>query len=132
MKKNFVLSVLALGVLFIVSACSGVATAAQTVVTLPDPLRLGIEALAVFVVGWVFAQIGIRIPWFVNAFGQYADEVAFAISGALLAAIQNVFNMIPAQWEEPANMFLAFVVAVLAALQVFKLLGKAGARTFRA
>jgi len=122
-------------ILFIVFAFALVAcspAAVQTVVTLPDPLRLGIEALAVFVVGWVFVQIGTRWSWFVKMFGQYADEVAFVISGAVLATIQNYLNLIPVQWETPANLFLAFVVAVLAALQVFKLLGKAGAKTFRA
>jgi hypothetical protein len=40
--------------------------------------------------------------------------------------------LIPAQWETPANLFLAFIVAVLAALQVFRLLGKRGVKTFRA
>lgn len=103
----------------------------QAVVTLPDPLRLGIEAGAVFVVGWVFVQIGTRWPWFVKMFGQYADEVAFGLSGAVLATIQNYLNLIPAQWEEPANLFLAFIVAVLAALQVFRLLGKSGVKSFR-
>lgn len=110
-------------------ACSP--AAAQSVVTLPDPLRLGIEALAVFVVGWVFVQIGTRWPWFSNMFGRYADEVAFALSGGVLVTIQNYLNLIPAQWEEPANLFLAFIVAVLAALQVFRLFGKLGVRTFR-
>lgn len=111
-------------------ACSP--EAVQTVVTLPDPLRLGIEALAVFVVGWLFAQIGMRLPWFVKLFGQYVDEIAFALSGAVLLTIQNWLNLIPAQWETPANLFLAFIVAVLAALQVFRLLGKRGVKTFRA
>lgn len=111
-------------------ACSP--TAVQTVVTLPDPLRLAIEAGAVFVVGWVFAQIGARLPWFVKLFGQYADEIAFALSGAVLLIIQNWLNLIPPVWETPANLFLAFIVAVLAALQAFRLLGKKGVRTFRA
>ena len=110
------------------TACS---PAFQQVVTLPDPLRLGIEATAVLVVGWIFAQIGARLPWFVKLFGQYADEVAFALSGGLLATIQSYLDLIPVQWETPANLFLAFIVAVLAALQVFRLFGKAGVKTFR-
>src|SRR5690349_7971462 len=90
---------------FTLVACSPAGI--QRVVTLPDPLRLGIEALAVFVVGWIFAQIAIRWPWFSQAFGQYADEVAFALSGAVLATIQSWLNLIPPQWEQPANLFLA-------------------------
>ena len=105
---------------------------AQTVVTLPDPLRVMIETGAVFVVGWLFVQIGMRLPWFVKMFGKYADEIAFALSGGVLATVQNYLNLIPVEWETPANLFLAFVVAVLAALQVFRILGKAGAKTFRA
>lgn len=114
----------------LLTACSP--SAVQTVVTLPDPLRLGIEAAAVFVVGWLFAQIGMRLPWFIRLFGQYSDEVAFALSGAVLATVQNYLNLIPAQWENAANLFLAFLVAVLTALQVFRLLGKTGVKTFRA
>lgn len=125
MKKLLLFVLLALTL----AACSP--AFAQTVVTLPDPLRVMIETGAVFVVGWIFAQIGMRLPWFVKMFGQYADEIAFVLSGAVLATIQNNLNLIPVQWEEPANLFLAFVVAVLAALQVFKLLGKVGAKTFR-
>jgi Na+/citrate or Na+/malate symporter len=128
MKKIFMLVVLVLSMLALV-ACSP--AFAQKVVTLPDPLRVAIESAAVFAVGWLFAQIGMRLPWFVKLFGQYADEIAFALSGAVLATIQNYLDLIPAQWETSANLFLAFVVAVLAALSVFRLLGKAGAKTFR-
>lgn len=112
-------------------ACSPPA-AVQKVITLPDPLRLAIEAGVVFVVGWVFVQIGTRWPWFANLFGQYADEIAFAVGAAVLATIQNFLNLIPSQWEEPVNMFLAFLVSVLAALQAYRLLGKAHVKTFRA
>ncbi len=124
--KKFI--VLVLSVLLLV-ACSPAAV--QRVVTLPDPLRVAIEAGAVLAVGWLFTQIGARLPWFVKLFGQYADEIAFALSGGVLATIQNYLNLIPAQWETPANLFLAFVVAVLAALQVFRLAGKAGVKSFR-
>jgi Na+/citrate or Na+/malate symporter len=125
-KKILLFALLAL----LLVGCSPAAI--QRVVTLPDPLRIAIESIAVFAVGWLFAQIGMRLPWFVKLFGQYADEIAFALSGAVLATIQNFLNLIPAQWETPANLFLAFIVAVLAALQVFRLLGKRGVKTFRA
>ena len=126
MKKLLLFVLLAL----LLVACSP--AFAQTVVTLPDPLRVMIETSAVFVVGWLFVQIGVRLPWFVKMFGKYADEIAFALSGGVLATVQNYLNLIPVEWETPANLFLAFVVAILAALQVFRILGKAGAKTFRA
>lgn len=132
MKKIFnFISIVCLVVVFAfaLSACSPAAV--QQVVTLPDPLRLGIESAVVFAVGWVFVQIGMRWPWFVKTFGQYADEVAFAVTGGLLATIQSWLDLIPPQWETPANLFLAFVVAVFVALQAFRLLGKAGVKSFR-
>jgi hypothetical protein len=85
----------------------------------------------VFVVGWVFTQIGMRLPWFVKLFGQYADEIAFAISGALIGVIQTWLNLIPPAWEGVGNLVMALIVAVLAALQVFRLFGKAGVKSFR-
>lgn len=118
-----------MSLVLVLSSCSAIA---QKVVQLPDPLASAITALAVFVVGWLFAQIGNVLPWFTKLFGQYADEIAFALSGAVIAFIQNALNAIPAQWENPANAFLTFLVAVLAALQVFKLLGKMRVKSFRA
>ncbi len=126
-----IISCVSLFVVFAFAFLSARAPTLQSVVALPDPLRVAIEAGAVLAVGWVFVQIGTRWPWFIRIFGQYADEVAFALSGAVLAAIQNWLNLIPAQWETPANLFLAFIVAVLAALQVFRLAGKVGVKSFR-
>ena len=100
----------------------------MTAVTLPDPLVTGIQAVFVFVVGWAFAQFPIFDKWF----GQYADEVAFALSGAVIGVIQSALDTIPPLWDTPANIFLAFIVAVLTAVQVFKLLGKLKVPTFRA
>lgn len=118
--------------LFVLAACAPAQAVAQKVVELPDELQSGIAWLAVFVVGWLFAQIGAVLPWFTKLFGQYADEIAFALSGALIGTIQNWLNMIPPAWEGVGNIALMLVVAVLSALQVFRLFGKAHVRTFRA
>ena len=132
MKRFRSILVIGLLVLALLVACAPAAGFAQKVVTLPDPLANAIIGLCVFVVGWIFAQIGVALPWFVKLFGQYADEVAFALAGAFIASIQKLLNAIPPQWESPANAFLVFLVAVLAALQTFHLLGKAQVRSFRA
>lgn len=126
MKKIIPLFVL---IVFVLGACVPVA---ERVVALPDALQSAIVALSVFVVGWVFAQIGAVLPWFTNLFGQYADEVAFALSGAVIGAIQSALGMIPPAWEGVGNLALMLLVAVLAALQVFRLLGKARVKSFRA
>ncbi len=127
--KKLLQIIAVVSLVLVLSSCSAIA---QKVVQLPDPLANGITALAVFVVGWLFAQIGNALPWFLKLFGQYADEIAFALAGGVIAFIQNWLNAIPPQWESPANAFLTFLVAVLAALQVFKLLGKMRVKSFRA
>jgi len=104
----------------------------ETFVSLPVELQNGIMALCVFVVGWIFAQIGTRLSWFEKLFGQYQDEIAFALAGALIGVIQDTLNLIPVQWENVGNLALMLVVAVLAALQVFRLFGKVGVKGFRA
>lgn len=94
-------------------------------VALPVEIQNAVIALAVLVVGWMFAQIGAALPWFVKLFGQYQDEISFALAGAVIGVIQNALDTIPAQWENVGNLALGLLVAVLAALQVFRLLGKA-------
>jgi hypothetical protein len=103
----------------------------QNFVELPGELQGAIIALSVFAVGWLFAQIGARLPWFLKLFGQYADEVAMAVAGALIGVIQNALNLIPPGWEAVGSMALALIVAVLAAIGLFRSLGKAGVRSFR-
>lgn len=102
----------------------------QGFVALPSELQAAIVALCVFVVGWVFAQIGAALPWFTNLFGQYADEVAIALSGALIGVIQGVLDLIPPEWEAVGNAAMVLLVAVLAAIGLFRTLGKAKVRTF--
>lgn len=103
----------------------------NTFVTLPQPLQLAITSLCVFVIGWMFAQIGAALPWFVKLFGQYADEIAMALAGALIGVIQGWLNLIPPAWEGVGNIALMLIVSILAALQVFRLLGKAHVKSFR-
>lgn len=131
-KKIVWFVLLALVASFVLAACTPVQGAAQQVVVLPERLQILITSLSVFVVGWIFAQIGMKLPWFTKLFGQYADEIAFALAGAIITVLQNWLNMIPPAWEEVGNLALALVIAVLTALQVFKLLGKIGVKSFRA
>lgn len=100
-------------------------------VQLPSELQGAIVALCVFVVGWVFAQIGAALPWFTKLFGQYVDEIAFALSGALIGVIQGWLDLIPPEWESVGNAAMLLIVAALAALGLFRTLGKAHVKTFR-
>lgn len=100
-------------------------------VELPSELQAAIVALCVFVVGWVFAQIGAALPWFTKLFGQYADEVAMALAGALIGLIQGWLDLIPPAWEGVGELALALIVAILASIGLFRTLGKAKVRSFR-
>lgn len=127
MKKYGLLLVVVVAVLAL-SACSAQATG---FVELPEKIQTWIVAGCVFAVGWVFAQIGHALPWFTKLFGQYVDEIAFALSGAVIGLLQEWLNLIPPAWEGVGNMALMLIVAVLAALQLFRLFGKAGVKSFR-
>lgn len=136
MKIKRFLSVIVLVLISILAlvACSPppVPAAIQKLVTLSDPLIMLIQTATVLAVGWAFAQIGMLLPWFQKMFGQYADDIAFVISGALIAGIQSWLALIPPGWETVGNLVQALIVAVLAALHIFKLLGRIGVKTFRA
>ena len=127
--KNLFRTLALLSIVIVLSACSPML---NRVVELPDQLAQGILVLSALIVGWVFAQVGAALPWFVKLFGQYQDEIAFAIAGAVIGAIQSALDTIPFAWEAVGNLALALLVAVLAALGVFKILGKAKVKTFRA
>lgn len=116
---------------FLLSACAPFLGVAQRVVELPEKLQIAITAFFIFLVGLAFTAIGNRWPWFTKMFGQYADEVAYTLAGAVIVVIQNQLAMIPPGWEEVANQVLILIVAILAALQVFRLFGKAGVKGFR-
>ncbi len=105
---------------FLVSACSPAQGFAQKVVALPSPIQLAILSLATLVVSFVFTQIAKALPFLADFLGQYVDEVATALAGAVVMAIQSWLNAIPPEWEGVANAALALVVAILAAYGVIK------------
>ena len=128
MKKLSVLAVVP-GVFLV--GCAPVAGVAQRVVSLPSPLQLAILSGATFLVTWLFSAVAARIPWLAGFLGQYVDEVAAAVGGAVILAIQNYLNAVPPEWEGVANSALALLVAVLAAIGLIKTARKAKVAGFR-
>lgn len=121
--KKLLLIALVIASMFVLSACSP--TFAQSVVELPSPLQLAILTGVTFVVGFIFAKIAEAVPALKDFLGQYVDEVATAVAGGLVLTIQNFLNAIPPEWEGVANAFLAFLVAVLAAIGLLRTTRKA-------
>lgn len=115
LKVLFVLCLL----LFVLIACAPVEGVAQQVVQLPEGLQVIISGLVMAAVAWVFMQIFAAFPWLEQFLGQYVDEVATALSVAVLTWIQNVLNLIPQPWETVGNLALALILEVLIVLGFF-------------
>lgn len=117
MKK---LSVLLLVICLSLTACASAQGVAQRVVELPSPIQFAILSLATLVVGFVFTKVAEALPFLKDLLGQYVDEAATAVAGAVVLAIQNALNAIPPEWEGVASAALALVVAILAAYGAIK------------
>jgi hypothetical protein len=131
MKKLFTLSVLVILVFLFLSACAPVQGFAQGVVELPSPIQLAVLSLVTFVVGYIFTKIAEAVPPLADFLGQYVDEVSAAVAGALILAIQNLLGAVPPEWEGAVGALLALIVAVLAAIGLFKTLRRARVPGFR-
>lgn len=115
----------------LLSACAPVSTFAQGVIELPSPIQLAILSLVTFVVGYIFSRIAEVVPFLAKFLGEYVDEVSTAVAGALVLAIQSWLNAVPPQWEGVVGAALALIVAVLAAIGLFKTARKVRAPGFR-
>ena len=115
----------------LLSACAPAQGFAQKVVELPSPIQLAILSLVTFVVGYIFTKIAEAVPFLARFLGEYVDEVSSAVAGALILAIQNLLNAVPPEWEGVLGAFLALIVAVLAAIGLFKVARKARVPGFR-
>lgn len=129
MKKKFVVLFVIVVAVLALTACTS--QFQQRVVTMPEEGALVIQTFVTLAVGWVFAQIATRFPWFSDTFGHYAPDVSFAISSAILIALQSWLNLIPAGWEDVGNIGIRLIIAILVALKVYKTARAANVKTFR-
>ena len=130
MKKLISVCVLVIA-LSLLSACSASPAFAQRVIELPSPIQIAILSLVTFLVGYVFTRIAELFPPLAEFLGQYVDEVSVAVAGVVVMSIQAWLNAVPPQWEGAVNAALALLVAVLAAIGLFKTLRKARVPGFR-
>ncbi len=129
MKKY--LSLLLVICVFLVSACAPAQGFAQKVIELPSPIQLAILSLVTFVVGYIFTKIAEAVSFLAKFLGEYVDEVSSAVAGAVVMAVQNLLNAVPPEWEGVVGALLALIVAVLAAIGLFKTARKARVPGFR-
>jgi prepilin signal peptidase PulO-like enzyme (type II secretory pathway) len=99
-----------------------------SVVELPAPINAAILAAVTLVLGLFITQLT-KVPrlgpWLANLLGQYVDEVAIAVAGAIVVYVNNLLAQIPAGWEGVAFVALQFVIAILAALGLITQIRKA-------
>lgn len=100
------------GLILLLSGCSPQGFKAEYV-QLPDQLQVAITLLITAAVGWVFAQLIALWPWLGDLIGSYKDQVALALSGAVVVAVQNALDLIPPQYDMIVTILLQLIVAIL-------------------
>lgn len=125
---KFLFVAVALAFSFLLSACAPANGFAQGFVQLPDATRLGITAVVVALVGFLFAWIGGYLPWTVPFLSKYKEEISLALAAALIGVIENA---LPSAYPDVSILFVQLVLAALAAFGLFRILGKAGVKAFR-
>jgi hypothetical protein len=127
MKKIGLLLVLALGV-FVLASCSGVASAAQGVVDLPDTLEANITALILVVVSWVLAQLIVLVP-FLRFLEDFKTPLALGISAQLIGFIEAA---VPDAYGAAAILAIQLILVVIGLFLSAETLRLRGVRGFRA
>jgi hypothetical protein len=123
MKKLYIL----LLSMLVLTACT--AQLAPRFVPLPDTERVAITAVVVALLGYVFAFVVAKLPWTAPIIEKYRMEISLALAGVVVGLIENA---LPSAYPEISILFIQLVLAVLAAIGLFRTLGKAGTPGFRA
>jgi hypothetical protein len=117
MKKLFLLT----GLVLLLVACAPTGQGAvqtSVAVTVPEALNVIIGTLMFTLVTAGFVYIFEK--WGLDLRG-YATGLAATLSGILIAALQHVINIIPAQYDTWVTMVLQILVIVLGGIGVLRL-----------
>ena len=124
--KKFLLPILFI-CMFLLTGCYS--PAVQGFVQLPDAERLAITTLVVAVLGLVFAKIGELFPWTSPFITKYKMEISLALAAAVVGWIEAA---LPSAYPVISILVVQLILAVFAAIGLFRLLTKAGVPGFRA
>jgi len=108
------------------SACAPAQGFAQTVVALPEDVKIGIMSVILVVVSWIFARLIALIPA-LKFLAQFREPLAMAIAIELINLIQAG---VPDAFGTIAVLALKLVLAVLALFLTFSQLRKNGVKAF--
>lgn len=100
----------------------------QSFVQLPEASQLAITTLVVALVGLLFSFIGTKLPWTSPFLAKYQQEISLAAAAAVVGFVENA---LPSAYPEVSILVVQLLLAVLAAIGVFKVLSKAGVKGIR-
>ncbi len=113
MKRNWKVIVFAVVAALLLAGCSSAQGVAQDVVELPVELQALIGSGIAYLIGLVLRG---RVPL------GYEQEIASAITGAVLTVIGVVLKLIPQEFAPVATAVLTLIVVLLGTLQGARLL----------
>ena len=125
MKRIWLILVVLVLSMVLLAACAPVA-GFQGFVQLPDGVRVGITAVIVWLVSWVFAQLILLVP-FLKFLEEFKEPLALAIAAALIGWIENI---VPDAYGGVAVLAIQLLLAILALFGVGQVFKKRGARFF--
>lgn len=85
--KRFALWSLFVMSLFL-SGCAVAAPLIRPVIALPDPLKIAITGVVLWVVSWAFAWLATKLPWIGVVLAGYKQPLAMLIAAALISFIE--------------------------------------------
>lgn len=103
---------------FALAAC---APAIQGVVSLPNPLKVAITGVVVWIVAWVFAKIVVLIPWVGPILEPYKEPLALLIAASLIGFIEAT---VPDAYGAVAVAAIELLLVILALFGIGSTLGK--------
>ena len=96
-------------------------------VALPDDVKIGIAAVILWLVSFVFSQLIALVP-FLKFLEEFREPLALAIAAALIGWLENA---LPTGLDNIAILAIQLVLAVLAAFGVSAVFKKRGYRFFK-
>ena len=99
----------------------------ESFVALPDDVKIGIAAVILWLVSFVFSQLIALVP-FLKFLEEFREPLALAIAAALIGWLENA---LPTGLDNIAILAIQLVLAVLAAFGVSAVFKKRGYRFFK-
>ena len=98
----------------------------ETFVALPDPVKISMTGVIVWIVSWLFAQLITMVPW-LSFLEQFKEPLALSIAAALIGWLENA---VPDAYGGIAVAGIQLLLVILAFFGVGNGLKARGVRLF--